>query len=503
MRAPVTILCVALLILGGTWLYATRLGEVPAYVMHDEAQGALQAHSIATTGRDLAGRLLPLYFTEPEFPPGRDPALIYVTALVLQVVPFSEAGVRTSAALIAVLDVVLMFLLAQRLFHSTAMGLVAAALLLLTPIHFIRGRLLLSPLYTIPFILAWLWLLWRFTMQPTTARLAACAVVLGLGTYSYLASVVMMPVYLLITLAIGFRRLGLMPALKSSVAFAITLLPMVAWYVTHPERNAEIVNAYQLDISAASPLGRWLRLYWSFFDPAFLFVSGDPSLINSTRESGFFPLAFAALIPIGLYGLVRAKQPVPLAIAAGFVTAPVVTIISGAVEMNRVMFAIPFGVLAAAYGAHALLGSSRVAVRAVAVLLLLSVAAQFNGLYSGYMGAYRMTSAYWFSGNPREAFRSLMGRAAGTSGPVYVSSEIDWANRIWRFYAIADGKTDMIPRASYVHFPPADAVAGTLFLVPSGSNRVDVARRAGWDEVETVTSIDGSRSFSILRRAAG
>ncbi|MGH9218682.1 MAG: hypothetical protein ACRD1W_05245, partial [Vicinamibacterales bacterium] len=118
----------ALLVIAVGVLYATRLGEVPAYLIHDETQGALQAHAIATTGRDLSGRLLPLYFTEPEFPPGRDPILIYVTALGLQVLPFSEAGVRIPTALIATLNVVLTFLVARRWFQSTAMGLLTAML---------------------------------------------------------------------------------------------------------------------------------------------------------------------------------------------------------------------------------------------------------------------------------------------------------------------------------------------------------------------------------------
>src|SRR5688572_1853584 len=150
MRRTSTVLAIVLLVIAGALLYATRLGEVPVYVMHDEAQGALQAQSIATTGRDLSGRLLPLYFTEPEFPPGRDPALIYVTAVGLTLLPFSEASVRTPTALIAVLNVVLVFFVARRLFQSTAMGLVAAGMLLFTPIHFIRVRLLLSALYSIP-----------------------------------------------------------------------------------------------------------------------------------------------------------------------------------------------------------------------------------------------------------------------------------------------------------------------------------------------------------------
>ena len=489
----------ALLVIAGGVLYATRLGEVPAYLIHDETQGALQAHAIATTGHDLSGRLLPLYFTEPEFPPGRDPILIYVTALGLQVLPFSEAGVRIPTALIATLNVVLTFLVARRWFQSTVMGLLTAMLLLFTPVHFIRGRLILSPLYTIPFILGWLWLLVRFESAPTTRRLVGAGVTLGAGVYSYLAAVVMMPLYLLATLAIGFRRLGLAPALKAGLAFAVMLIPMLAWYVAHPERNTEIVSAYQLETTARSPLARSVGLYWSFFDPSFLFVSGDASLINSTRNTGLFPAAFALLIPIGLFGLLQSAQAVALVVAAGLITAPLVSVISGAVEMNRIMFAIPFGVLAASYGAHMMLRSHRAAARAAAIVLLLSVPWQFALLYSEYFGNYRVASAPWLDGGVREAVRATMAHADNTKGPVYISNEIEWIHRTWRFYANSDRKPDMIDRAVYTTEPPRDAEAGSLVLCPTGSARCRPS--ALWRVVETATSLDGSRTFSILRRA--
>lgn len=498
-----TVLSIVLLVVTGGLLYATRLGEVPVYLMHDEAQGALQAHAIATTGRDLSGRLLPLYFTEPEFPPGRDPALIYVTALGLTLLPFNEAGVRTPTALVAVLNVVLTFLVARRLFQSTAMGLVAAGLLLLTPIHFIRGRLLLSPLYSIPFILAWLWSLARFEEERTPRKLVAMAVWLGLGAYSYLAAVVMMPIYLVVTLAIGYRRLGVAAAFKAAAAFVATLIPMLLWYVTHSERNAQIVSAYQLDASTESPLTRWIGLYWSFFDPSFLFVSGDASLINSTREAGFFPMVFAILLPIGLYGVVRSRQPVPLAMAIGFVTAPLVSMISGAIEMNRVMFAIPFGVLVAASGVHVMLRARPVAIRAAAVLLLLGIGWQFAGFYSGYFGGYGRSAAPWLSGHPREAVRALMAHASTTQGPIYISQEIEWVHRTWRFYAIADRRPDMIDRASYfLETAPVDAAPGAPLICPASSLRCQALRQHGWTEVATVASLDGSHAFTLLERAA-
>lgn len=491
-------LSIALLAVTGIALYATRLGEVPVYVMHDEAQGALQAHAIATTGRDLSGRRLPMYFTEPEFPPGRDPALIYVTALGLQVLPFSEAGVRTPTALVAVLNVLLTFVVARRLFNSDAMGLVSACLLLFTPVHFIRGRMVLSPIYTIPFVLAWLWLFLRFVAAPTTKRLAAAAITLGVGCYSYLAAVVMMPLYLAGTLATGWRRLGLAPAIKAGVAFVATLTPMLLWYVTHPERNQQIVSAYQLDAAARSPLARWIALYWSFFDPSFLFVTGDASIMNSTRSAGFFPMAFALLLPVGLIALIRTRQPVQAAIAAGFITAPLVSIISGAVEMNRIMFAIPFGVLTASYGAYVLLRARPLAARVVAAVLLVSVPIQFVYLYSNYTGEYRLASASWFAGNAREGVRAAMHHAAATAAPIYVNARIDWVHRVWRFYAIEDRRMQLIERARFVAAPPADAPPGAIYLCIATS--ADCAASAEWHQVETVSSVDGSRTFNILRR---
>ena len=93
-----------------------------------------------------------------------------------------------------------------------------------------------------------------------------------------------------------------------------------------------------------------------------------------------------------------------------------------------------------------------------------------------------------------------MNQAAGTSAPIYVSSDIDWVHRIWRFYAIADGRMDMIDRAVYVAFPPVGQPGESFFLYPTGSALEGAAQALGWSEVTTVKSIDGSRSFTIGHR---
>lgn len=509
-----TLLLAAAVTVAAALLYGTRLGQVPAYLMHDELQFALQAQSIASSGRDLSGRLLPVFFTEPEFPAGRDPAVIYTTAALLTVVPLSDWSARLPTALISVLSIVLVFLIARRLFASDWLALVSAGLLACTPAHFIRGRLVLSPQYAIPVVLAWVLALVLFSERATIRRLGVAAAWLGVSAYTYLASVVMMPVYLAWTLWWGDRRLGRRAAVVATAACLVPLIPMVAWYLTHPERTSQIVGAYQLAGAAggggvsAAPIVAAVRdklgLFWSFFSPAFLFVSGDTSLVNSTRQVGFFPLSFVVFLPVGVYRLARARQPITWIILAGLATAPLAAVVSGALEMNRLLLAIPFGVLAASYGMVALVTSRARAWRAIGVLLIVAVPIQFAGFYSDYMGRYRVDSAHWFGGNTRDLFHAAVARAGADPGvKVLVSDAIPFAERYWRFYALASERPDLIDRmARYAPGQAGAARAGTLLACPVSTVecRELMADLDAWRVVTTVVELDGSPSFALLER---
>ena len=89
--------------IGAGSVYLTRLSYVPPYLMQDEVNFALQAQAIATTARDTNGRFMPVYFSESGFEPGRDPVMIYWTALLLTARPLSDAMVRFPTALLAVM----------------------------------------------------------------------------------------------------------------------------------------------------------------------------------------------------------------------------------------------------------------------------------------------------------------------------------------------------------------------------------------------------------------
>jgi len=230
---------------------AHRLQGAPMYLSPDEVIIAVDAHSIASTARDVEGHFLPLYFNIQMRGEDRrgwfTPAIFYLSALCQKVLPFSESTVRMPSVLVGTIDVVLMFLVARRLFHSEWLAVAATALLAMTPAHFMLTRLGLDYLYPLPFILAWLLCLTHFSESRSTT-LFASTLFLGLGFFSYIASVVMMPLYLLLTGVLLF--LGNRPPRFYAAALAGFCLPLllllVPWLARHPTAMTDTMQRYDL-----------------------------------------------------------------------------------------------------------------------------------------------------------------------------------------------------------------------------------------------------------------
>ena len=179
-------------------LYTARLNGVPTYLSSDETAFALQAHAIATTAHDENGRLLPLYFQMMEnvwF----HPALVYCMAPVLVVVRPMPWAVRLPTVIVALSNILLVFVVARRLGASRAAAVGGSVLLTLTPAHLLHGRFACDYLFPVPCVLAWLILFVDANRSDDSWRFFAAGSVLGLGLYTYIASVVMMPVYLLLS----------------------------------------------------------------------------------------------------------------------------------------------------------------------------------------------------------------------------------------------------------------------------------------------------------------
>ena len=486
-------------------LYTSALETSPPYLMHDELQFSLQSRSMATTGHDLAGRRLPVFFTEPEFPPGRDPAIVYFTAAVLKVVPFSERGARLPTALVGLTNIALMFFVARALSGDARLGLLAALLLAFTPIHFIRARLVLSPFYSIPFILGWLIALAAYLRSGSRRALLAGTALIALSVYTYLACTVMAPLYFAMTWYVAAQREGRKVLVPMAITAAVVLTPLLIWSAMHPERYSQLIEAYRLygSTSDATPLvpanpdgprgvRLWIGLVWQFLSPDFLFLSGDSSLVNSTRMAGLFPMAFAGLILAGVWAGLRSTDTFTRIIVAGLLTAPLASVVSGAIEMNRIMFVIPFAVLVAGVGGASLIGHGGLA-RAIGILLIASVPLQFASFHRDYLREYPLRAGSWFGGNVRGAVQELL---AG-SGPSFMSGRIPFANRYWAFYAPEERRNELQILQDQ---PPSSPAGGRAVCQAADPVCVALGSSADWRQVSTVRELNGEETFTVFER---
>ena len=491
-------------------LYTSRLGDAPIYLAHDEVKFALQAQSIATTGRGLGGERLPVYFPEPEFKGGRDPISIYLTALFLKILPLSEATVRLPSALVGVLDVVLMFFVGRRLFRRDDAAIAGALVLALAPAHFIHSRLALDVIYPLPFALGWLLCLLGYLTNGSTKRLGAATLLLGIGVYSYLPAVFMMPLYLLATLGVlAATHRPRRDFLVAILSFAAALIPLAYWQVIHPERFVELFGSYQgqfdtvrAGAGAGGMPGR-VETYWNFFNPGFLFFTGDPSLINSTREAGIFLWPVAVAMIVGIWRLAVGWRSVERAIVLiAFVTAPLAILLMGVPEIRRALLLLPFGALVAAAGLSWLLRSRSRWQQAVAIAVVTLLPFQFASFYHDYLGRYRRDSAFWFGGNIKGALLEVIHGQPVVADTVLLNRAIGFVDAYWLFYVQANGRDDLRDKA--ILYEPGSQ---DQLTAPPGSWLVTSTREldrqalalAGWDPCADIVEADQSVALAVFR----
>jgi len=268
----------------------------------------------------------------------------------------------TPAALAALTaSIGLMYVLGARIFASTRMGIVTVALFALTPLLWLQGRQAPASLEPLPFVVGWLLAAAHIQHDRAGWWPVAAGGCLGAGVYTSQAAVVMMPLYLVLTVAVmaHARAAPLRHVVLLAAAFFVVAAPFAVSLLRHPEGFRDTVNAYHLyDANRFSlrqgvrEMASWVGLtartevYYDYFNPAFLFLTGRVLL---------FPLA--VLLPVGI-GHMVSSETVPIArlSIAGFVVAPfAASLTAQAPTPGRILFITPFAAIVSAYGMKRLL----------------------------------------------------------------------------------------------------------------------------------------------------
>jgi 4-amino-4-deoxy-L-arabinose transferase-like glycosyltransferase len=500
-------------------LYGVRLDYSPPYLYYDEIFFGLHAHAIATSGHDLNGNWLPLFFyTLPGY--WAEPIIIYATAAVLTLVPLSETVVRAPSVGVGIINVLLVCAIAKRIFGSNPFALVAAVLLALTPAHFLHSRLAMDYVYPPLFTSAWFLCLLVYLDTGRLSLLFLGTLSLGIGCYSYVGALVMMPLYWLVTgLVLAWSRPRAPSAyLVAAAGFLLPLIPMAIWLAHHPGVYAGYIERYgiydakQLGVAEGvselfgfERMKRYLSVYYGFFNPSFLLFEGGSNIMNATRRAGVFPFAFAILLPLGLWHILTSRPTTAAGRiqALGLATAPAaITLVGESTAIYRGLEVLIFGALIAASGVQYLV-SRGTRGRIVALCLVALVPIQFSSFLANYFTDYRVLSSLWFQGNIRGAMEEI---AAGDYdrrvSSVWLSQGIPYGDFYWKFYAAKLHRPDLVARTTYFDPSTVDVStvpAGSVILSRAGGAEERFLQSGRFRKVAVAVEPDGQATFVVMR----
>jgi 4-amino-4-deoxy-L-arabinose transferase-like glycosyltransferase len=368
-----------LLVLGGILVLAgglrfVNLGQSPPGTVDDECVEIWNAYCIEQTGHDWHGESWPVLSTRAL---GYNLPTIFMYCLV----PFQAAmgmsltSARFATAVLGTLDVLLLFVVAWRMFGRSA-GLLAAAMLALCPWHLRNSRyafLANSIFIILPIALMMLANLPLQNAVPRRPRplLALLAgAVMGMCCYGYPSIRLFLPLFLIGAVAVSWRswwqllraRRGALAVGTFVLGLAATLGPLVYAHLEHPERMAKRSNNIMIwapTDSLSTKVEKAAARYLPHFGADFLFVHGDGeegrSVVRRVPETGAFQWY---LLPMMLAGLAAALWKVRTGHAARVLLAGVILYPAAdlafqaqGVHLYRSLPGLPMLILLSAFGA--------------------------------------------------------------------------------------------------------------------------------------------------------
>jgi 4-amino-4-deoxy-L-arabinose transferase-like glycosyltransferase len=266
----------------------------------DEAALSYNAYSIATTGRDEDGAVMPLFFRS--YGDYKSPLYPYLLAAIFRVSGPHKEVARAFSAVLGAAAVLLLGLLAVRLTGRIVVGVVVVVLAGLTPWLFELGRVALE-VATQPLLLTLLLIVlhgsWR--RRTWTAREGVVVgVLLGLLLYSYTGNRLLAPL-LAAALAVFAGRERRRWLVAAWATFAGFLLLLGSYALRHPGTITARYGATTIAREGHSHAWVVMQAVANWFhdvDPWFWATSGDPApyVHNGGYGSLFAPVVGLAIV---------------------------------------------------------------------------------------------------------------------------------------------------------------------------------------------------------------
>jgi 4-amino-4-deoxy-L-arabinose transferase-like glycosyltransferase len=296
---------VILLLAAALRLY--HIGAVPTELDADEIDLYNSAYSIATTGHDIDGTLLPfLDSSETRNPP------MYAIAEYGSVLIFGRTptGLRLPAVIFGLIAIVLLYGIAYELTRRRDVALLSALLMATQPIFVHFARIGWEPASELPFLLGGTYVLLRAMRQPAiSVRLVPIAALLfGLTAYTYMAgwfyALILGGAMLLLNVR-RFARPRCVLVLAGACAIWIVVAAPALWmwfFDEHTIGHTTEMSTFAGGISQSS-LQTFLVNYAAHFKWSYLVTTGDPVPAITWRYLDGMGAFFGWMVPLSALGL--------------------------------------------------------------------------------------------------------------------------------------------------------------------------------------------------------
>lgn len=337
-------------------LRVVRLETLPPALFRDEAEKAYTAWSLASTGRDLHGRFLPLFINAF----GVTTSAIYQYAAVpfMALLGPEVRSARLPAACAGTATVALVWLLVRRERGREA-ALWSAGFLALSPWHLVFSRWAQQGIF-LPLLLTGAMLGWNAFLRGRRHGLPVAGTLFAAALYAYDPARAFVPLLGLWLVVLYHRELRRRwpETLAGAAAFLLAASPLLQLFFQSSEAaqaRFRVISIFGDSPSPATAAVRFLTNYAAHWSPGFLLLHGDRELRHSAGV-GLLSAAEAVALVCGIVVLVRRRRRRDLVWLGWLAAAPVAASLTreGVPHALRSIVALPAVQIVAGIGAASL-----------------------------------------------------------------------------------------------------------------------------------------------------
>lgn len=329
MNKKIIILLLIILLIGG-FLRFYQLTKYPVHLTIDEVAVGYNSYSILKTLKDEHGAFLPLAFKSTG--DWKPPILIYFLIPSIALLGLNELTLRLPIALIGVLTILLVFFLIRKISKNDILALFTSFSLAISPWHIQFSRATFEAVLALFFLILGVYLFLEALAKKRTLILFFSLFSFLLSVYTYHAERIFVPIFILFLFWI--YKIELVRFKKGLLIVIILLIPFVLPFVLKlfsPEIQTRAKMTFlSQDIEISSELHRpeeklslgekifdnnflilfnfWLKRYFNYWDPNFIFLRGMKLTLPGSSDVGLFHFFETPFFILGLIYFVFKKQ---------------------------------------------------------------------------------------------------------------------------------------------------------------------------------------------------